>query len=129
MKKVMIKKKKDMGSKIIVKGKVRGEERGSYYKELKKKIMEEVMEYFEKVGEGEDMVMVEGEGYKDEINIREGDIENMGFEKNEDVKVVMVGDIERGGVIEYMVGKKKILKKEEREMVRGFIIKKFRGDI
>jgi len=126
---VLLKPQTDMGSQIVVQGQVRGEARGRYYQELKPQLMASVMESFSIVSEGADFVLIEGAGSPAEINLRAGDIANMGFATQADVPVVLVGDIDRGGVIASLVGTHTILSDEDRAMVRGFIINKFRGDI
>ncbi len=117
---VLLKPQTDMGSQLIVQGQVRGEARGRYYQELKPQLMAAVMESFAKVGDGADLVLVEGAGSPAEINLRAGDIANMGFATHADVPVVLVGDIDRGGVIASLVGTHTILPQEDRAMVRGF---------
>ncbi|MGK8639949.1 cobyric acid synthase [Brucella anthropi] len=126
---VLLKPQTDMGSQVVVQGQVRGEARGRYYQELKPQLMAAVMESFAKVSEGVDLVLVEGAGSPAEINLRAGDIANMGFATQADVPVVLVGDIDRGGVIASLVGTHTILSAQDRAMVRGFLINKFRGDI
>ncbi|MFB8341482.1 cobyric acid synthase [Brucella cytisi] len=126
---VLLKPQTDMGSQVVVQGQVRGEARGRYYQELKPQLMAAVMESFAKVSEGVDLVLVEGAGSPAEINLRAGDIANMGFATQADVPVVLVGDIDRGGVIASLVGTHTILSEQDRAMVRGFLINKFRGDI
>lgn len=126
---VLLKPQTDMGSQVVVQGQVRGEARGRYYQELKPQLMAAVMESFARVGEGVDLVLVEGAGSPAEINLRAGDIANMGFATQADVPVVLVGDIDRGGVIASLVGTHTILSEQDRAMVRGFLINKFRGDI
>lgn len=126
---VLLKPQTDMGSQVVVQGQVRGEARGRYYQELKPQLMAAVMESFAKVSEGADLVLVEGAGSPAEINLRAGDIANMGFATQADVPVVLVGDIDRGGVIASLVGTHTILSEQDRAMVRGFLINKFRGDI
>ncbi|WP_176038124.1 cobyric acid synthase [Brucella tritici] len=126
---VLLKPQSDMGSQVVVQGRVRGEARGRYYQELKPQLMAAVMESFAKVSEGADLVLVEGAGSPAEINLRAGDIANMGFATQAGVPVVLVGDIDRGGVIASLVGTHTILSGQDRAMVRGFLINKFRGDI
>ncbi|KAB2791593.1 cobyric acid synthase [Brucella anthropi] len=126
---VLLKPQTDMGSQVVVQGQVRGEARGRYYQELKPQLMAAVMESFAKVSEGVDLVLVEGAGSPAEINLRAGDIANMGFATQADVPVVLVGDIDRGGVIASLVGTHTILSEQDRAMVGGFLINKFRGDI
>lgn len=126
---VLLKPQTDMGSQIVVQGKVRGEARGRYYQQLKPQLMAAVMESFGIVSEGADLVLIEGAGSPAEINLRAGDIANMGFATRANVPVVLVGDIDRGGVIASLVGTHAILPEEDRAMVRGFLINKFRGDV
>ncbi|WP_176073604.1 cobyric acid synthase [Brucella intermedia] len=126
---VLLKPQTDMGSQVVVQGQVRGEARGRYYQELKPQLMAAVMESFVHVSEGADLVLVEGAGSPAEINLRAGDIANMGFATQANVPVVLVGDIDRGGVIASLVGTHTILSEQDRAMVRGFLINKFRGDI
>lgn len=126
---VLLKPQTDMGSQVIVQGQMRGEARGRYYQELKPQLMAAVMESFARVSECADIVLVEGAGSPAEINLRAGDIANMGFATQAGVPVVLVGDIDRGGVIASLVGTHTILPEEDRAMVRGFLINKFRGDI
>ncbi|MGN6449236.1 MAG: cobyric acid synthase [Brucella intermedia] len=126
---VLLKPQTDMGSQVVVQGQVRGEARGRYYQELKPQLMAAVMESFAHVSKGADLVLVEGAGSPAEINLRAGDIANMGFATQADVPVVLVGDIDRGGVIASLVGTHTILSEQDRAMVRGFLINKFRGDI
>ena len=126
---VLLKPQTDMGSQVVVQGKVRGEARGRYYQQLKPQLMAAVMESYAKVSEGADLVLIEGAGSPAEINLRAGDIANMGFATQANVPVVLVGDIDRGGVIASLVGTHTILSDEDRAMVRGFLINKFRGDV
>lgn len=85
-----------------------------------------VLESFAHVGDGADLVIVEGAGSPAEINLRPGDIANMGFATKAGVPVVLVGDIDRGGVIASLVGTHAILSDEDRGMIAGYIINKFR---
>jgi len=126
---VLLKPQTDMGSQVVVQGKVRGVALGRYYQQLKPQLMAAVMESFDVVSEGADLVLIEGAGSPAEINLRAGDIANMGFATRANVPVVLVGDIDRGGVIASLVGTHTILPDEDRAMVRGFLINKFRGDI
>ncbi|CAN7462884.1 cobyric acid synthase [Pararhizobium sp. LjRoot238] len=126
---VLLKPQSDTGSQIIVQGKVAGQARGRDYQALKPKLMDAVMESFETVGAGRDLVIVEGAGSPAEINLRAGDIANMGFATRANVPVVLVGDIDRGGVIASLVGTHTILSDEDRRMISGYFINKFRGDV
>ncbi len=126
---VLLKPQSEFGSQIIVQGKVWGQAKGRDYQALKPKLLSAVMESFAKVGEDADLVIVEGAGSPAEINLRAGDIANMGFATRANVPVVLVGDIDRGGVIASLVGTHTILSPEDRAMIVGYIINKFRGDV
>lgn len=126
---VLLKPQSDVGSQIVVQGKVAGQARGREYQALKPKLLGAVMESFEQISAGADLVVVEGAGSPAEINLRPGDIANMGFATRADVPVVLVGDIDRGGVIASLVGTHAILPEEDRRMVTGYLINKFRGDV
>ncbi len=126
---VLLKPQSDVGSQIVVQGKVAGQARGREYQALKPKLLGAVMESFEQISAGADLVVVEGAGSPAEINLRPGDIANMGFATRADVPVVLVGDIDRGGVIASLVGTHAILAEEDRRMVTGYLINKFRGDV
>jgi adenosylcobyric acid synthase len=126
---VLLKPQSETGSQIIVQGKVAGAARGRDYQALKPKLMGAVMESFETISAGADLVVVEGAGSPAEINLRAGDIANMGFAVRANVPVVLVGDIDRGGVIASLVGTHAILPDEDRRMITGYLINKFRGDV
>ncbi len=126
---VLLKPQTDIGSQVVVQGKVLGEARARDYQVLKGQLMDAVMDSWAKVGEGADLVIVEGAGSPAEINLRARDIANMGFATRAGVPVVMVGDIDRGGVIASLAGTHLILPEEDRRMVAGYLINKFRGDV
>ncbi len=126
---VLLKPQSEFGSQIIVQGKVWGQAKGRDYQALKPKLLSAVMESFAKVSEEADLVIVEGAGSPAEINLRAGDIANMGFATRANVPVVLVGDIDRGGVIASLVGTHTILSPEDRAMIVGYVINKFRGDV
>ena len=126
---VLLKPQSETGSQIIVQGKVFGQARGRDYQRLKPQLMSAVLDSFAKVSEGADLVVVEGAGSPAEINLRAGDIANMGFATRAGVPVVLVGDIDRGGVIASLVGTHAILPEEDRATIAGYIINKFRGDV
>ncbi|MDO6963301.1 cobyric acid synthase [Rhizobium alvei] len=126
---VLLKPQSDNGSQIIVQGQVYGQARARDYQRLKPELLEKVLESFAITGDGADLVIVEGAGSPAEINLRRGDIANMGFARAANVPVVLVGDIDRGGVIASLVGTHQILEAEDRSMVSGYLINKFRGDV
>jgi adenosylcobyric acid synthase len=126
---VLLKPQSETGSQIIVQGKVFGQAKGRDYQALKPKLLASVLESFAIVGDDADLVIVEGAGSPAEINLRPGDIANMGFATRAGVPVVLVGDIDRGGVIASLVGTYAILAEQDRAMIAGYIINKFRGDV
>ncbi|MDH4988987.1 cobyric acid synthase [Aminobacter anthyllidis] len=125
---VLLKPQSDIGSQVVVQGKVFGHAKARDYQELKPKLMGAVLDSWEKLGEGADLIIVEGAGSPAEINLRPRDIANMGFATRADVPVILVGDIDRGGVIASVAGTHLILPEEDRRMIVGYLINKFRGD-
>ena len=126
---VLLKPQSETGSQVVVQGKVFGHARGRDYQKLKPQLMVAVMDSFARVADGADLVLVEGAGSPAEINLRPGDIANMGFATAAGVPVVLVGDIDRGGVIASVVGTHTILPDEDRATIAGYLINKFRGDV
>ncbi|MCP4314723.1 MAG: cobyric acid synthase [Hyphomicrobiales bacterium] len=126
---VLLKPQSNMGSQIVVQGKVWGQAGGRDYQGLKARLLSAVMESWETVCEDADLVIVEGAGSPAEINLRDNDIANMGFATVAKVPVVLVGDIDRGGVIASLVGTHNILSDDDRRMIAGYLINKFRGDV
>jgi len=126
---VLLKPQSETGSQIVVQGKVFGQAKARDYQLLKPRLMEAVLDSWGKVGEGADLVIVEGAGSPAEVNLRPRDIANMGFATRANVPVILVGDIDRGGVIASIVGTHLILSEEDRRMISGYLINKFRGDI
>ena len=126
---VLLKPQSEMGSQIVVHGQVRGQSSGRDYQALKSGLLESVMESWQIVNEDADLVLVEGAGSPAEVNLRANDIANMGFATKANVPVVLVGDIDRGGVIASLVGTHAILAEEDRRMICGYLINKFRGDV
>jgi adenosylcobyric acid synthase len=125
---VLLKPQSETGSQVVVQGKVFGTARGRDYQKLKPQLMAAVLESFARVCANADLVLVEGAGSPAEVNLRSGDIANMGFATRAGVPVVLVGDIDRGGVIASLVGTHAVLSLQDRNMVAGYIINKFRGD-
>ncbi|BCM20219.1 cobyric acid synthase [Mesorhizobium sp. J8] len=126
---VLLKPQSDIGSQVVVQGKVFGEARARDYQAMKAALMDAVLDSWTKVGDGADLVIVEGAGSPAEINLRSRDIANMGFATRANVPVVLVGDIDRGGVIASVAGTHLILPEGDRRMIAGYLINKFRGDV
>jgi len=125
---VLLKPETDTGAQVIVQGKRAGTMRAAEYGKRKVELLPRVLESFAIVGADADVVLVEGAGSPAEVNLRAGDIANMGFAEAADVPVVLIGDIDRGGVIASLVGTHVVLAPEDRARVRGFIVNKMRGD-
>jgi adenosylcobyric acid synthase len=125
---VLLKPESDVGSQVIVQGKRVATLRARDYAALKPSLMPAVLESFERLKAKSDLVLVEGAGSPAEINLRADDIANMGFARRADVPVILVGDIERGGVIAQMVGIKTVIDPDDAKAIAGFLINKFRGD-
>jgi len=125
---VLLKPQSETGSQVVVQGKVFGQAKARDYQAMKPLLMDAVLDSWAKVGEGADLVIVEGAGSPAEINLRPRDIANMGFATRADVPVILVGDIDRGGVIASVAGTHLILSEEDRRMIVGYLINKFRGD-
>jgi adenosylcobyric acid synthase len=125
---VLLKPQSDVGSQIVVQGKIFGVAKARDYQALKPQLAGFVADSFARLRGAADLVLVEGAGSPAEINLRQGDIANMGFARAHDVPVVLIGDIDRGGVIAQIVGTKAVLDPLDAAMIRGFIVNKFRGD-
>ncbi|MGI9499857.1 MAG: cobyric acid synthase [Geminicoccaceae bacterium] len=125
---VLLKPQTDIGAQVIVQGRIFGACQARDYHELKPKLMAHVLESYKRLGDEADLVLVEGAGSPAEVNLRAGDIANMGFAEAADLPVVLIGDIDRGGVIASLVGTHALLEPEERERISGYIVNKFRGD-
>ncbi len=125
---VLLKPETDTGAQVIVRGQRTGTLRAKSYLDKKAALLPAVLESFAHLADQADIVLVEGAGSPAEINLRAGDIANMGFAAAADVPVILAGDIDRGGVIASLVGTHAVLEPEERTRIRGFLINKFRGD-
>jgi len=125
---VLLKPQADHTSQLIVHGRVRGTLGSGSFRAARGALLAEVMESFERLEAACDIVVVEGAGSPAEINLRAGDIANMGFARAANVPVMLIGDIDRGGVIASVVGTRAVIDPEDAAMIRGFIINKFRGD-
>lgn len=125
---VLLKPQADRTSQLVVHGKVRGTLNAGNFREARKALLGDVMASYRRLRATCDLVLVEGAGSPAEINLRAGDIANMGFARAANVPVILVGDIDRGGVIAAIVGTRAVLEAEDAAMIRGFLINKFRGD-
>ncbi|NUB46675.1 cobyric acid synthase [Fertoebacter nigrum] len=126
---VLLKPESEVGSQVIVQGRRVATVKARDYAALKPALMAPVLDSFHRLKAAHDLVIVEGAGSPAEVNLRSGDIANMGFARAGGVPVVLVGDIDRGGVIAQMVGTLAVLDPSDAAMIAGFIINKFRGDV
>ncbi len=126
---VLLKPETDTGAQVIVQGKRYATLRARDYAKEKPQLLKAVLESFSRLSQSVDLVIVEGAGSPAEINLRKGDIANMGFAEAAGVPVVLVGDIDRGGVIAQVVGTQAILPDSDASLIKGFAINKFRGDV
>lgn len=126
---VLLKPNSDTGAQVIIHGKARADMDARTYHEYKPRAMAAVLESYRRLQSQYDCVLVEGAGSPAEINLRERDIANMGFAEAADCPVVLVADIDRGGVFAHIVGTLECLSAPERARIRGFVINRFRGDI
>ncbi len=125
---VLLKPQSELGSQVVVQGRVIGNARARDYQAMKPGLMPQVLDSFARLRSQADIVLVEGAGSASEINLRAGDIANMGFARAADVPVAIVGDIDRGGVIASLVGTHAVLDPADRALVAGFIVNRMRGD-
>ncbi len=125
---VLLKPQSEIGSQVVVQGRVVGTARTRDYQAMKPGLLPHVLDSFARMRVEADIVLVEGAGSASEINLRAGDIANMGFARAADVPVVVVGDIDRGGVIASLVGTHAVLAPADRALVAGFIVNRMRGD-
>lgn len=125
---VLLKPQADRTSQLIVHGRVRGTLGSGNFRDARGALMTEVLESYGRLRAQSDIVVVEGAGSPAEINLRAGDIANMGFARAANVPVVLIGDVDRGGVIASIVGTRAVIDPEDAAMIRGFLINKFRGD-
>jgi len=125
---VLLKPQSEIGAQIVVQGRVFGSAKAAAYQHMKRDFLPYVLDSFARLRSEADLVLVEGAGSAAEINLRDNDIANMGFARAADVPVVLIGDIDRGGVIASLVGTKAVLATDDAALVCGFIVNKFRGD-
>ena len=125
---ILLKPCSDTGSQVIVCGKVKGQMPAKEYFRMKKQLIPDIIRAYDSLAEEYDIIVIEGAGSPAEINLKADDIVNMGLAKMVDAPVLLVGDIDRGGVFAQLYGTTALLEPEEYNRVRGLIINKFRGD-
>ncbi len=125
---ILLKPTNDIGSQVIVNGKVLGTMNARDYFKMKKNLVPDIMKAYKTLDQEYDIIVIEGAGSPAEINLKQDDIVNMGIAKLVDAPVLLVGDIDRGGVFAQLYGTTELLEKEEKERIKGLIINKFRGD-
>lgn len=126
---VLLKPNSDTGAQVIVHGRAVGELGAAAYHDYKRIARDAVLASYERLAAGYELILVEGAGSPAEINLRAGDIANMGFAEAIDCPVVLIADIDRGGVFAHLVGTLALLSESERARVTGFVINRFRGDL
>ncbi|MGZ5961816.1 MAG: cobyric acid synthase, partial [Rhizomicrobium sp.] len=125
---VLLKPQSQVGAQIVVQGRVYGTAKAAEYQGMKPKMLPFVLDSFARLKREADLILVEGAGSASEVNLRRYDIANMGFARAANVPVIIIGDIDRGGVIASLVGTKAVIDPDDAALVEGFIINKFRGD-
>lgn len=125
---ILLKPTNDVGSQVIVGGEVLGNMRAKDYFSYKKNLVQDIKAAFRELENDADIIVIEGAGSPAEINLKENDIVNMGMAEMADAPVLLVGDIDRGGVFAQLLGTVMLLEEEEKKRIKGLIINKFRGD-
>lgn len=125
---ILLKPTTDVGSQVIVNGVVQGNMSAMEYHHKKKDYIEDAIKSYDFLAEKSDIMVIEGAGSPAEINLKDGDIVNMGFAKKVNAPVLLVGDIDRGGVFAQLYGTVKLLEQDEQDRIKGLIVNKFRGD-
>jgi adenosylcobyric acid synthase len=125
---LLLKPQSEIGAQVVVHGRVRGSAKAVAYQQMKAELMPFVLDSFARLKSEADIVLVEGAGSASEVNLRANDVANMGFARATETPVVLVGDIDRGGVIASLVGTKAVIDAGDAALIRGFLVNKFRGD-
>lgn len=126
---VLLKPESEIGSQVVVQGRRVATVKARDYAALKPRLMEACLDSFRRLSGAADLIIVEGAGSPAEINLRAGDIANMGFAEAANLPVVLAGDIDRGGVIAQLVGTHAVLDPADAARIKGFLVNKFRGDV
>ena len=125
---ILLKPTTDVGSQVIVNGQVQGNMKAMEYYRRKREFIPDVLEAYNSLASEYDIIVIEGAGSPAEINLKQEDIVNMGLAKLVDAPVLLVGDIDRGGVFAQLYGTVALLEKDEKDRIKGTIVNKFRGD-
>ena len=125
---ILLKPQSATGAQVIVQGQIAGHQEAAAFGQNKASLMPAVLQSFQRLASACDLIIVEGAGSPAETNLRAGDIANMGFATAADVPVILMGDIDRGGVIAQIVGTQAVMDATDNAQVRGFAVNKFRGD-
>jgi adenosylcobyric acid synthase len=125
---VLLKPQSETGAQIVVRGTVIGSAKARDFQAMKRSLLPHILDSFTRLQQTAEIVLVEGAGSASEINLRVNDIANMGFARAADVPVVLIGDIDRGGVIASLVGTQTVLDSEDAAMIVGFLVNRMRGD-
>src|SRR5215510_5283929 len=125
---ILLKPQSEIGAQVVVRGRVRGAAKAVAYQQMKAELMPLVLDSFAHLKAEADIVLVEGAGSASEVNLRANDVANMGFARATNTPVVLIGDIDRGGVIASLVGTKAVIDAADAALIRGFLVNKFRGD-
>ncbi|MDZ5695878.1 cobyric acid synthase [Chelativorans sp. M5D2P16] len=125
---VLLKPQSEVGAQVVVRGKVVASAGAAAYQSMKTDLLGDVLDSFRRLKAEADLVLVEGAGSASETNLRANDIANMGFARAGGLPVVLIGDIDRGGVIASLVGTKHVIDPADAALIRGFIVNRFRGD-
>ncbi|AUL73704.1 cobyric acid synthase CobQ [Pseudoalteromonas sp. 13-15] len=126
---ILLKPNSDTGAQVIIHGKAISNMEAGKYHDYKKVAMDAVISSHERLAKRFDLLLVEGAGSPAEINLRENDIANMGYAEKVDCPVIIIADIDKGGVFAHLVGTLALLSESEQARVKGFVINRFRGDI
>ena len=126
---ILLKPSSDVGSQVIVNGEVRGQMKASEYFRRKRQLVPDILKAYDSLAEEADVIVIEGAGSPAEINLKSEDIVNMGLAEMVDAPVLLVGDIDRGGVFAQLYGTVALLEEKERRRIKGLVINKFRGDV
>ena len=125
---VLLKPQSEIGAQVVVQGCVHGVAKAAAYQRMKPDLARFVLDSYARLKQDADIVLVEGAGSASEVNLRANDFANMGFARAADIPVVLIGDIDRGGVIASLVGTKSVIDATDAAQIRGFLVNKFRGD-